>query len=192
MNVKLILLETGLKMIETIQQDHRNIMQLLQVLDNKISLLKEDKEIDYRLIKSIISYLKDYADKYHHPMEDLIYDYYLKYRVVTDQVANRLADDHHKLKVMTSELDDLLGMILLDAIISKELFIEKLEQFVSRQKLHLVYEENEILPAIKNSLTAHDWAHLNLQWKHKQYADPLFGKSISQEFESLAERIAQL
>lgn len=179
------------KMIEGIQQDHRNIMQLLQVLDNKIGLLKEDKEIDYGLIKSIISYLKNYADKYHHPMENMIYDYYLKYRVVTDQVANRLVDDHQQLKMMTTELDDLLGMILLDAIISKALFIEKLEQFVHRQKLHMIYEENEILPAIKSSLTEDDWAHLNLQWKHKVYVDPLFGKNISQEFKSLAERIAQ-
>lgn len=181
----------GLKMIGTIHQDHRNIMQLLQVLDNKISLLKEDKEIDYRLIKSIISYLKNYSDKYHHPMENLIYAYYLKYRVVTDQVANRLADDHEQLKIMTTELDDLLGMILLDAIIPKELFIEKLAQFVRCQKLHLIYEEHEILPAIQNSLTPDDWAHLSLQWKHKGYVDPLFGKNISQEFKSLAERIAQ-
>jgi len=176
-------------MIAKIQQDHRNMMQLLQVLEAKVNLLKEDKEIDYRLIKSIISYLKNYADKYHHPMEDLIYAYYLKYRVVKDQVANRLADDHQHLKVMTRELDDMLDMILLDAIIPKELFTEKLVQFVSNQKSHLNYEEQDILPAIKKSLTADDWIHLSLEWKHKEYVDPLFGDDISHEFKSLAERI---
>lgn len=176
-------------MIAKIQQDHRNMMQLLQVLEAKVNLLKEDKEIDYRLIKSIISYLKNYADKYHHPMEDLIYAYYLKYRVVKDQVANRLADDHQHLKVMTRELDEMLDMILLDAIIPKELFTEKLAQFVSNQKSHLNYEEQDILPAIKKSLTADDWIHLSLEWKHNEYADPLFGANISHEFKSLAARI---
>lgn len=176
-------------MIESIHQDHRNIMKLLMVLRNKSDLLKEDKKIDYQLVKSIIVYLKTYSDKYHHPMEDLIYSYYLKYRVVTDQVANRLSDEHKQLKVITRELDDMVDMVLLDAIVPKDLFIEKLDLFVTKQNQHLNYEEQEILPAIKKSLTPDDWESLNQQWKHHEYVDPLFGDKISEKFKALAETI---
>jgi len=178
-------------MINRIHKDHTNIMQLLQVVDSKITMLKTDASIDYQLLKSITDYLKNYADKYHHPMEDLIYAYYLKYRVVSDQVANRLAEDHKQLSVITKELDDMLSMILLDAIIPKDVFIEKLEHFVSKQKQHLNYEETAILPAIQSTLTADDWAHLSLQWKQKEYSDPLFGDSISERFQSLSDYINQ-
>jgi len=178
-------------MIESIHRDHKNIMQLLRVLRNKIELLKQDEKVNYQLIKSIMVYLKNYSDKYHHPMEDLIYGYYLKYRVVTDQVANRLSDEHKQIKLITGELNDMVEMILLDAIVPKDLFIEKLTTFVSKQTDHLHYEEQEILPAIKSSLSPDDWENLNQQWKHHEYADPLFGDKISEEFKALAEYINQ-
>jgi hemerythrin-like domain-containing protein len=176
-------------MLNIIHQDHKNIMQLLQVIENDIALLKSDHEIDYQLIKSITAYLKQYADKYHHPMENLIYAHYLKYRVVDITVSNRLEADHKALKILTTELDDMLNMVLLDAIIPKATIIEVLEQFVDKQTKHLTYEEEEILPLIQRSLTEDDWAHLNLQWKYKEYVDPLFGENISQQFQALAERI---
>lgn len=178
-------------MIEQIHQDHRNISQLLRVLSNKVNLLKEDKKVDYRLIKAIMTYLKNYSDKYHHPMEDLIYAHYLKYRVVPDEVASRLSNEHKQLKKITKELDEMLEMILLDAIVSKEQFIEQLELFVSKQKQHLAYEENDVLPAIKSSLSPDDWVNLAQQWKHHEYIDPLFGDNISEEFKALAAHINQ-
>lgn len=178
-------------MINRIHKDHINIMQLLKVIDNKAAMLRMDGDIDYQLLKSITDYLQNYADKYHHPMEDLIYAYYLKYRVVSDKVANRLADEHHQLSQLTKELDDMLNMILLDAIIPRDIIIDKLEAFVNKQKQHLTYEELSILPAIQASLTPDDWAHLSLQWKQKEYSDPLFGDSISDRFQSLSEYIKQ-
>jgi len=60
---------------------------------------------------------------------------------------------------------------------------------VNKQKQHLSYEELSILPAIQASLTEDDWAHLSLQWKHKEYVDPLFGDSISDRFKNLSEYI---
>ena len=176
-------------MIDNIHQDHKNMMQLLQVLRSKVVMLKADKEIDYLLIKSIISYLKNYSNTYHHPMEDLIYSYYLQYQVVENKVANRLNSEHKHLKEITCELDEMLSMILLDAIVSKDDFIEKLDCFVVKQEQHLLYEEREVLPAIKSSLSADDWLGLEQQWRHLKYVDPLFGNKISEEFKALAEHI---
>jgi len=164
-------------------------MQLLNELENQTTLLKADQSIDYQLVKAITQYLRKYSDKYHHPLENLIYAHYLKYRVVTEQVANRLMDDHKELKKLTAELDDMLDMILLDAIMPKEVLIEKLETFCRLQTQHLMYEEKEILPEIKRTLNEDDWAHLNLQWKHKSYKDPLFGQQVSQRFSALAEQL---
>ena len=55
-------------MLSIIHKDHANMNQLLKILKTKIRLLEQDKEIDYRLIKAIITYLRSYSDKYHHPM----------------------------------------------------------------------------------------------------------------------------
>jgi len=176
-------------MLSTIHNDHVNINQLLKLLRKKIQLLENDQQIDYRLIKAVIKYLKNYSDKYHHPMEDMIYDYYLKYRVVSDEVANRLSQEHKLIKETTIELDELLDMILLDAIVPKEQCIEKLTHFVHLQSAHLAYEEQEILPKIKESLTLDDWQTLEGQWQHDGHSDPLFGNNIADQYKTLAERI---
>jgi len=178
-------------MLEIIHNDHRNINQLLRILRNKIKLLEDDEKIDYRLVKAIINYLRCYSDKYHHPMEDLIYAYYLKYRVVPDEVAIRLGNEHKLIKEVTIELDELVEMILLDAIVPKQQCLEKLSVFVELQAAHLMYEESQIIPAIRESLSADDWSNLAQQWKHNHYDDPLFGDNISEEYRGLAERINQ-
>ena len=70
-------------MLKIIHNDHANMGLLLKLLRKNIRLLEEDEEIDYRLIKAVITYLRNYADQFHHPLEDLIYDYYIKHSLVT-------------------------------------------------------------------------------------------------------------
>ena len=179
-------------MLEIIHRDHRNINQLLRILRKKIKLLESDQKVDYRLVKVIINYLRSYSDKYHHPMEDLIYAYYLKYRVVPDEVAIRLSKEHKLIKQATIDLDELVEMILLDSIVPTGLCLEKLSVFVELQAAHLMYEESQVIPAIRDSLSADDWINLEQQWQHNHYDDPLFGDNITEEYRALAERINQV
>lgn len=178
-------------MLSIIHNDHANMNQLLRILKTKIKFLEQGKAIDYRLIKAIITYLRTYSDRYHHPLEDLIYEYYLKFRVVPDQVANRLSEEHKLIKQVTIELDELIDMILLDAIVTNEQCIEKLTDFVNLQSAHLNYEEQDILPKIQQSLTPEDWRKIEKEWQQEMYSDPLFGENVSDQYKALAERIKQ-
>lgn len=178
-------------MLSTIHKDHENISNLLKLLREKTKLLENDQRVDYRLMKSIVKYLRNYSDKYHHPMEDMIYEYYLKYRIVSDEVANRLSIEHKLVKETTIELDELLDMILLDAVVPKEQCIERLKNFIQLQLAHMTYEEQEILPKIEASLTESDWQILEEQWQHEGQIDPLFGDKVADEYQKLSERIKQ-
>ena len=166
--------------------------RLLKILRKTIELLEKDERIDFRLVKTIITYLRTYSDKYHHPMEDLIYDYYMKNSTVPDAVSARLPQEHKLIKKATIELDELLSMILLDAIVPKEQCTEKLQNFVELQAAHIAYEEQEILPLIKASLSAEDWSKIEQQWRHKEYSDPLFGDNVSEQYRKLATVIKQM
>lgn len=178
-------------MLTIIHNDHIKMSQLLTVLRKRIQCLEQDENIDYRLIKAVISYLRDYSDKYHHPMEELIYDYYLKHYAEDQDIALRLSEEHQLIKEVTVDLDELLEMILLDAIVPKAVCIEKLTQFVSLQAAHLAYEEQHILPLIEKHLTADDWAKLDKLWQYKDYNDPLFGKNVLAQYKKLSEVIKQ-
>lgn len=165
--------------------------RLLKILRKKIELLEKDEMIDFRLVKTIITYLKNYSDKYHHPMEDFIYDYYLNNFTPPEAVSTRLPQEHKILKKATIELDELLSMILLDAIVPKEQCIKKLSNFVEQQSAHMAYEEQEILPLIEASLSAEDWSRIEQQWQYKEYSDPLFGDNVAEQYRKLATIIKQ-
>lgn len=178
-------------MLATIHNDHINMNQLLKILREKIALLEKDERIDFHLIKTIITYLKNYSDKYHHPMEDIIYDYYIKNCDAPETVSQRLPEEHKIIKKLTIELDELLTMILLDAIVPKEQCLKKLSDFVELQSTHMAYEEQQILPLIQKSLSDDDWAKIKEQWQHQEYSDPLFGDNISEQYRKLAAIIKQ-
>jgi len=176
-------------MLAIIREEHVNIAKLLAVLKQKLKALRAEQPIKYTLVRDILDYLHTESDRYHHPKEDIIYDHYLRYRVVDDKVANRLREEHEKITRMTEELKDTVDMILLDAVIPQDQFADKLEHFIEVQERHMDYEESQILPAIERSFTEDDWKQVEQLWHHGRPDDPLFGKQVAEQYRELAERI---
>ncbi|MEG0006411.1 hemerythrin domain-containing protein [Aeromonas lusitana] len=177
-------------MLSSLHKDHLNIAKLLQLLKYKLAAIRSEQRISYFLIRDVVDYLREVSDKYHHPKEDLIYDYYLKYRVVEGEVANRLHEEHAKLLEAGTELKEMVEMILMDAVIPLDQFTARLEQFIEQQEAHMNYEEAVIFPHLRDSLTEDDWRHLEQVWQNRAANDPLFGAEISQHFQALAKQLS--
>lgn len=171
-------------LVASIHKDHRNISRLLKLLSKKLTAIKQEKPVNYSLIKDTVLYLQEYAEKYHHPKEDLIYHYYLQHYPDAEGI-NRLDDEHKALAELTAEFADTVEMILMDAVIPLDMFAEKLNRFVGCQKAHLDLEEKTILPVLEQTLTAEDWAYLQSQWEEDE-EDPLFGEQVADRFKELA------
>ena len=177
-------------MLSSLHEEHLNIAQLLQLLKYKLATIRSEQQVSYFLIRDVVDYLREVSDKFHHPKEDMLYDYYLKYRVVEGEVANRLRDDHAGLLTVGAELKEMVEMILMDAVIPLDQFTAKLEQFVELQEAHMNYEEESIFPQLRDSLTEDDWRHLEQSWQNRAISDPLFGAEVSQHFQTLAQRLS--
>lgn len=177
-------------MLSSLHKDHLNIAKLLQLLKYKLVAIHDEQPVSYFLIRDVVDYLREVSDKVHHPKEDLIYDYYLKYRVVEGEVANRLHEEHAKLLVAGTELKEMVEMILLDAVIPLDEFAARLEQFIALQEAHMNYEEEVIFPHLRDSLTEDDWRQLEQLWQNRAISDPLFGVEVSQHFQTLAKQLS--
>ncbi|MGY3941576.1 hemerythrin domain-containing protein [Aeromonas tecta] len=177
-------------MLSSLRQDHLNITKLLQLLKYKLVAIRGEQPISYFLIRDVVDYLREVSDKYHHPKEDLIYDYYLKYRVVEGEVASRLHEEHARLLEAGTELKEMVEMILLDAVIPLDQFTARLEQFIALQEAHMNYEEGTIFPQLRDSLTEDDWRHLEQLWQNRAITDPLFGAEVSQHFQALSRQLS--
>ncbi|MBY5993445.1 hemerythrin domain-containing protein [Ferrimonas balearica] len=173
-------------MLARIHTDHAHISTLLSVLSGKVQRLKDGQEVNLTLVRDVVDYLQRYADHSHHPMEDILYQYYLDKVGDTSQgEVHKLAQEHHKLQQATDQLFDTLTMILNDAVVPRERLIADIEAFVVMQRTHLEQEELRVLPLLERSLDEKDWEQIHRLVASKLVDDPLFGETGDREFEDL-------
>ncbi len=176
-------------MIERIRREHGYMARLLAVLNNKLELLKQEQEINCSLIAEVVHYLMNHSDKVHHPKEDVIYHYYLK-QYGSDQAIEDLELEHQLLSEKTVDFLGVVDMILQDAVVPQQVFIDLLESFVKAQRKHMEYEEKQILPMIVQAFTVKDWQKVESQWLQPEY-DSVFGDTIADQYRQLADRVRQ-
>lgn len=188
-------------MLELIHNDHKNLAILIQLLRERHAALVEKGEVNYSLIRDVVDYMQEYADKYHHKVEDVVYDYYLTHVCHQDAENNKLAQEHKKLELNTDELRTMLDMILNDCVIPQDQFAEKLGEFIELQQSHMDYEEEHVLPELEAKMSAEDWQAVADQFPvcpgatfeeakaTAQRLDPLFGQQVAEQYKDLAKRL---
>ncbi|EEX34696.1 MULTISPECIES: hemerythrin domain-containing protein [Vibrio] len=177
-------------MIERIRREHGYMVRLLAVLRQKIALLKEEQTINYSLVREIVDYLAHHSERVHHPKEDILYHYYLEHYGHHTDIEN-LELEHETLSQRTHAFLDTVDMILQDAVVPQDLFVQQLEDFILTQKRHLDLEEQSILPLINKRFTLHDWQAVEKRWNVTE-DDPVFGDTIAEQYQQLAQRVRQV
>ena len=177
-------------MLDILHQEHINIAKLLDVLRDNLAAIRSEKPVRFNLLKDALSYLREVADTHHHPREDLIYDYFSAYRCSDPSVVTTTLKEQHKQIVSSGEaLQEMVDMILMDAVIPLDYVATELEQFIALQQKHLDYEESTIFPLLRRALTEDDWRHLEHNWANMTLDDPLFGREVAERYQDLAAQL---
>lgn len=176
-------------MIERIRREHGYMVRLLAMLKDKISQLENEQAINYSLLHEIVAYLAEHSERVHHPKEDIIYQYYLEKFGHLESIEN-LEAEHKQLSEKTHEFLATVEMILQDAVVPQELFLNQLREFVATQYKHLDMEERSVLPVILRNFSVKDWQAVEAQWSVNE-EDPVFGDTIAEQYRQLASRVRQ-
>ncbi len=176
-------------MIERIKREHGYMVRLLAILKGKLAQLNNEQSINYSLVKEIVDYLGSHSEKVHHPKEDILYHYFIEHYGEQQDIEN-LEQQHVELSTNTHDFLNIVEMILQDAVVPKEIFVERLERFIVEQKQHLDMEEKNILPLIKTAFTTEDWKKVEAMWEVTE-DDPVFGPTIADQYKLLAARVKQ-
>ncbi|MDN3682730.1 hemerythrin domain-containing protein [Vibrio tapetis subsp. quintayensis] len=174
-------------MLERIRREHGYMMRLLAILNKKLVALRNEQSVNYSLLKEVVDYLSNHSEKVHHPKEDILYLYYQAHYKDIGTIKN-LEQEHKDLSGLTDDFLNTIDMILQDAVVPLDMFADRLEEFITRQKQHLEIEEKEILPLIDKHFTHEDWKAVELQWQAED-DDPVFGETIAERYKQLAERV---
>jgi len=181
-------------MLEEISHDHRAMAAVLHCFSHVVTEVREEALApDFELFKTIITYMQDFPDRFHHPKED---------RYLFPAVRKRAPDlaeviDDLEAQHITGEkkLPD-LNWKLTDWEASPSdpekagAFLDAAESYIEFQRKHAALEERTVIPEARKSLTNEDWEPINTALTDNH--DPIFGARPEMVYQRLFSQIVRL
>jgi hemerythrin-like domain-containing protein len=169
--------------------DHVHFSRLLDLLKHQVAEFHDDGDPDYNLMLDIVSYLAEYGDQVHHPLEDSAFERLVQRAPELRLPVNRLKQEHRAIAVAGEELVGLLNGIVGDAVVTREKVEAAAVQYLVYYRHHLATEERDILPRAARLLDDRDWRHVAKAAPPRP--DPLFGTAQGAGYRNLRDALSQ-
>ncbi len=173
--------------IDKLHDDHINFIKLLEFLETQKNLLKSCQQIDIESILDAIQYMKEYPDLVHHPLENVVFKYFLADHDEVCDELKALLQEHDELPVLTDKLMEMLQSALAAVPQKREELCRYLEEYIVIQKEHMNKEESLAYPTIKSVLNDHDWENISSELEFIK--DPLFGNNVKKSYQALLQKV---
>jgi hemerythrin-like domain-containing protein len=167
--------------------EHVRFARMLDLFEVEVARFHDEDSPDYDTMLDIVSYLHDYADRFHHPREDLAFSCLLRHDAGLKPQINRLLQEHRVIARAGEVLRGLLNEVVNDAFVSRESLESAAATYLAYYRNHLDTEERDILPLASKLLDDSDWAKVTVAMPSA--ADPLFDAQIQERYRSLRARL---
>ena len=168
--------------------EHVDYSRLLNVLEEQVLAFHVGRTPNYHLMRDVVSYLRGFPDRYHHPREDIAFARLVERNPALELPINRLLQEHRVIAAAGEELLERLNQMIEGASIARATLEAAADAYLVYYRHHLATEERVILPIAAELLTPED---LDLVASAvSSTPDPLFGERVDKRYRELRERIA--
>ncbi len=168
--------------------EHVYFHQLLGVLQRQLDLFHRGEPPNYELILDVVSYLSEYADKTHHPREDVAFARLVKHCPDLELALARLGQEHRVIEHAGETLLGLIRAVLGGAVIARAEIEMAAATYLVYYGNHIAKEEEDVLPRAAKELKPEDWEAVRNAVP--QIRDPLFDREAGGRFRELRRQIA--
>ena len=168
--------------------EHVYFNQLLGLLQRQLDLFHRDEALNFELMMDIVSYLRDYGDRVHHPREDVAYARLAKRCPELELMLARLGQEHRVIAHAGETLLKTLLAILGGAIIAKGEVEMAIATYLVYYGNHIAKEEEDVLARAAKELTREDWEAVRVAVPAVR--DPLFDGDSQDLYRELRRQIA--
>ena len=147
--------------LNKLHNDHINFSQLLSFLEKELHLLEECEYCDLTSTLNAIKYMKEYPDYVHHPLEDVIFNYFLEHHEEAHEKIVELLHEHSEMPKLTEKLLTMLEGALAEIPQKREDICDYLKKYISIQREHMNEEEVYVYPVINSTLDENDWNNID-------------------------------
>lgn len=168
--------------------EHAYFGKLLHLLHREVDVFHTGERPNYELMLDIISYLRDFADRFHHPREDVAFARLAKRSPGLELYLARLRQEHTVLANAGETLRDLLTAILDGTVVERAEVEMAAAMYLVYYGNHIAREEEDVVGEAARLLDAADWEAVREAVPAQR--DPLFGEAPDERYRALRERIA--
>ncbi len=176
--------------IDILRQEHRNIKELLLVLERELGIFARGERPDYEVIHALIAYFQVYLDACHHPLEDMVFE---KLKVRDSAAAAKIGDlaaDHRRDAERLHRVARAIQSVLADRELLRQTVNDIIRDFIEQERRHVDMEERDLFPAALNALQRQDWAEIAARLTDRK--DSLFSDIVEKKFDVVRSHILQL
>ena len=168
------------KIMRQLRTDHSHVARLLGFMDRQLDLVKAGANADFALMEDAMRYVTGYADKYHHPREDLVFARLRERDKGLGSVLDSLEREHEALARKGAAFLSVLGRVVDGALAERADFEAQGRDYVAFLRAHMQREDTEVFPRADNALADGDWREIDQAMEVQE--DPLFGRLVHDDF----------
>ena len=173
--------------LDKLHNDHLNFAKLLEFLEKQLQLLKDCKRTDLESVLDALRYMKEYPDLIHHPLENVVFKYFLDHYDDVNKELNLLLQEHNELPELTNKLIEMLQAALANEPQEREKLSGYLKEYIHVQKEHMNKEESPVYPVMDSTLSDDDWENINSELVFVK--DPMFGDKAKHSYQELLQKV---
>ncbi len=181
-----------MKALAIIRDEHRSIAAVLEGLHYLVAEIGAGRMApDFELMNAMLHYIETFPERLHHPKEDdYLFPAVRLRRPDIAAVLDELEHEHAAGRDGIEALKNALAEFRKVGATGQPAFAQTLERYRDFHWKHMNTEEQQVLPAAEQSLTAHDWVPIDAAFNSNE--DPLVGVDATREMRELFRRIANL
>lgn len=172
--------------------EHQSLAAIIHAIRHMIKEIEADKlKPDFKLLHAMVHYLDAYPEKKHHPKEDEFL--FAPLRARTDQakeVLDRLQAEHATSDERIATLNAALAGYESNPAAGFDTFRDAFDRYAQFYREHMMLEEREVLPLIREFFTAEDWAFANNGFEKSR--DPMGGTRRAADDEDFGRIFSKL
>jgi hemerythrin-like domain-containing protein len=168
--------------------EHRHFARLLDLLEQQAVAFHADDGPNYELMLDVVSYLRYFPDRYHHPREDVAYARLVKRDPGMKPLIEQMLQEHRVIAAAGTELLSYLQQVVDEVVIERAKVEAAVATYLVYYRRHLALEDRDIVPRAEQLLTLQDWQAVVAA--NPAGPDPLFGEDCEPRYRELRRQIA--
>jgi hemerythrin-like domain-containing protein len=175
------------QLLKELREDHRNMTQVLNVLEQVGESARGGKDPDFELVDEIMRYMTVYPDAVHHPKEDIVYDELKSNRPELADGLDGIPKDHQEIAVLGMKLRDDVEAIIAGAAVLRVQLVGDVIEYVVRLRKHMQWEEDDLFQRIDEMIGEQSVAVDVEAFQHIK--DPVFELEVESAFRRLMDSL---